>query len=100
TSLAMVCEAQAERHGASFVAGHCYERGVTSPFMPWQEIVAALTLRNQLDRNSLPEPLGHAPPPQSAYQLIQTVTAALHAAAAEQPLVLLLDDLHWADQDS
>lgn len=100
TSLALVCEEKAHNLGACFVAGHCYERGVTSPFLPWQEILAALARTNTIDLSALPEPFGQAPPTQSAHHLIQVVTAQLHAVAATQPLVLLLDDLHWADQDS
>lgn len=100
TSLALVCEEQARYLGAHVVAGHCYERGVTSPFLPWQEILVTLAKSNSVDLDALPEPFGQAPPTQSAHYLIQVVTAQLHAVAAAQPLVLLLDDLHWADQDS
>lgn len=100
TSLALVCEEKARDLGARFVVGHCYERGVTSPFLPWQEILVALARTNAIDLSALPEPFGHQPPTKSAHHLIQVVTAQLHAVAAAQPLVLLLDDLHWADQDS
>ena len=100
TALATVCEEQAHQRGARFVVGHCYERGVSAPFTPWQEVIDALVVTEQIDRSKLPEPFGSAPPQKSAYQLAQAVTAQLHAVAAEQPLVLLLDDLHWADQDS
>jgi predicted ATPase/DNA-binding CsgD family transcriptional regulator/DNA-binding SARP family transcriptional activator len=99
TSLALVCEEQAHRLSARFVSGHCYERGVTSPFNPWQEVLATLATSG-IDLSALPEPFGQGPPAQSAHQLIQAITARLHAAAVEQPLALLLDDLHWADQDS
>lgn len=100
TALATACGEQASRCGARFVVGHCYERGVTAPFTPWQEVIDALATTSSIDRSKLPEPFGQAPPKQSAYQLAQAVTAELHTAATEQPLVLLLDDLHWADQDS
>ncbi|MEZ4727947.1 MAG: AAA family ATPase [Caldilineaceae bacterium] len=100
TSLALVCEEKARYLGARFVVGHCYERGVTSPFLPWQEILTALAQTNTIDLSVLPEPFGQQPPTKSAHHLIQVVTAQLHAVAAEQPLVLLLDDLHWAEQDS
>jgi len=100
TSLALVCEEQARHLGAMFVTGHCYERGVTSPFGPWQEVLVALATTNKIDLSGLPEPFGQESPTNSPHKLIQVVTARLHAVAAEQPLVLLLDDLHWADQDS
>ncbi|MEZ4867609.1 MAG: AAA family ATPase [Caldilineaceae bacterium] len=100
TSLALACAEQARGRNARFVVGHCYERGVTSPFMPWQELVAALALAGQIDRGALPEPFGQEAPKQSAYQLFQVITSQLQAVALQQPLVLLFDDLHWADQDS
>jgi DNA-binding SARP family transcriptional activator/tetratricopeptide (TPR) repeat protein len=100
TSLALACEAQAHRLGADFVVGHCYERGVTSPFNPWQEALAALALLKRVDPGTLPEPFGQGPPVQSAHQLIQVLMAQIQRTAAERPLVVLLDDLHWADQES
>jgi len=100
TSLALACQQHAQTLGAVFTVAHCHERGVLPPFLPWQELLTALEPAVTLDLRSLPEPFGHAAPVQSAQQLMRTITAWLRTAAAEQPLVLLLDDLHWADPDS
>jgi ATP/maltotriose-dependent transcriptional regulator MalT/DNA-binding SARP family transcriptional activator len=100
TSLALACQQHAHTLGAVFTVGHCYERGVLPPFLPWQELLATLEPTVTLDLRSLPEPFGRAPTAQSAHQLLRTITAWLRAASASQPLVLLLDDLHWADPDS
>lgn len=100
TSLALACQQQAQALGAVFTVGHCYERGVLPPFLPWQELLTAIEAAVSLDLASLPAPFGHAPAAQSAYLLLRAVSAWLRTAAAVRPLVLLLDDLHWADADT
>ncbi|MCL4863313.1 MAG: AAA family ATPase, partial [Caldilineaceae bacterium] len=49
---------------------------------------------------TLPEPFGSGPVAPSIHELIQRVASQLYRLAAKQPLLLILDDLHWADQDS
>jgi DNA-binding NarL/FixJ family response regulator len=39
-------------------------------------------------------------PAQARFQLFQAVATFFHAAARAQPLMVVLDDLHWADQPS
>ena len=50
-------------------------------------------------RTKLPglAPLPPAEPAQARFRLFDSVTAFLRAASADEPLVLVLDDLHWAD---
>src|SRR6185295_6843834 len=42
-------------------------------------------------------PLPPAEPAQARFRLFDSVTAFLRAASADGPLMLVLDDLHWAD---
>ena len=42
-------------------------------------------------------PLPAAEPAQARFRLFDSVTAFLRAASAEQPILFVLDDLHWAD---
>ena len=39
-------------------------------------------------------------PEQARFRLFDSITAFLKSASQKQPLVLVLDDLHWADQPS
>ena len=99
TSLALACEQQAREHGAGFVIGRCYEWG-TVPYVPWQEVCNGVAACTGITTESLPEPFGNGPPAASVYHLLQSVSRWLADAVAETPMVLLLDDLHWADPDS
>lgn len=100
TSLAQTAGARARTAGARFAVGHCYARGLAPPFTPWHELLADLGPTGVLEAAPLPPPFGAGPPPQTAYQLMQSVASWLRAAAAARPLALLLDDLQWADQES
>jgi DNA-binding NarL/FixJ family response regulator len=100
TSLALACREKARSCGAAYAAAHCYERATAPPYAPWHDLLRQLRGVAGMDTGALPEPFGGAPPAGTAYQLAQVVCASLERAATERPLVLLLDDLHWADQDS
>ncbi len=100
TSLALACQQYADTLGAVFAVSHCHERGVVPPFQPWQELLTGLELAVSQELRLLPQPFGHAALVQSAHQLVRAVTTWLRAAAADRPLVLLLDDLHFVDTDS
>lgn len=57
------------------------------------------TLRDRLPSLPLVEP-GDRHGPESHWSLLGAVARALVASASTQPLVVLLDDLHWADAAS
>ncbi|HEY7076750.1 MAG TPA: AAA family ATPase [Solirubrobacteraceae bacterium] len=56
----------------------------------------ALLVPDQADR--LPAPAPTRDPAGARYRLFEAAAAALSGAAAERPLLLVLDDLHWADR--
>ncbi len=102
TALAELLLGEAQHAGALVLTGRCYDLSETPPYGPWRElfdrppgdadlpvlpaaILAPERVGEQLD---------------SAEAIVRRVRGYLAALAARQPLVLLLDDLHWADPAS
>jgi predicted ATPase len=97
TALAEALLAEAAEQGALVLTGRCYDLSETPPYGPWAEAFARLPV--DLDGSHLPAPLGQGARPASQAALFAQARDCL-AAAARRPLVLLLDDLHWADPAS
>jgi class 3 adenylate cyclase len=108
--------------GAQVLTGHCYEGESSLPYRPFVEAFRQYTrsrpdaeLRTQLGpgapeiatlvseiRQRFPD-IEEAPkldPEAERLRLFESVTEFLHNASTAQPLVLHLDDLHWADKPS
>jgi DNA-binding CsgD family transcriptional regulator len=122
TRLAEELAAQATARGALALWGRCWEGEGAPAFWPWVQLVRAYL------QASDPAELGHdmgagagaiaqvvaavaerlpdlpAPPPvepeAARFRLFDSLSAFLRAAAARRPLLLILDDLHWADAPS
>ena len=109
------------RAGALVLTGRCYEGDGAPAFWPWLQILRAAGAAPEaaavLARlgggaadvaQLLPELFdgqtahkGPAlAPEQARFRLFDAVSALLRALAASRPLVLVLDDLHWADKPS
>ncbi len=99
TSLAMVQELHAQELGAVFVMGRCYDHGAT-PFWIWQDVIQSIGKLNDTSLDTLPSPFGKGTSVHSIQHLTQALGQWLISCADAQPLVILLDDLHWADSDS
>jgi DNA-binding CsgD family transcriptional regulator/tetratricopeptide (TPR) repeat protein len=117
TRLAEELAAAAERQGAQAIWGRCYEGQGAPAFWPWVQILRAAvrgrdpeTLRAELGPGaahlaalvpglpaSPPALPSHFESAEDRFRLFDSVTTFLAAAADRQPLLLLLDDLHWAD---
>jgi DNA-binding CsgD family transcriptional regulator/tetratricopeptide (TPR) repeat protein len=100
TSLADAAGRQAEAHGAIIATGRCYEGNGAPAFAPWYAVLADLCAAASLDVSTLPPPFGPGPAAATAYSLMQTVADRVVTTARLRPLLLLLDDLHWADPDT
>ena len=108
--------------GAQVLWGRCYEGDGAPAYWPWVQVLRAFVhdrdpedLRVELAtggaviaqvvpelRDRLPD-IGPAPalsPEQARFALFDAVHSFLKNAAQRQPLVLVLDDLHWADEPS
>jgi len=102
--------------------GRCYEGDGAPALWPWVQVIRAYV--HERDPQALLSEMGTGaadiaqivseirerfptlptPPPLSAeqarFRLFDSVSTFLKNAAAAQPLMLVLDDLHWADQSS
>jgi ATP/maltotriose-dependent transcriptional regulator MalT len=101
TALAEALCQEAARQGALTFEGRCFDRTETPPYGPWLEMFARYPASSALPQ--LPAAFSQhgtveSDPSQTAiFQQVQDFIAAL---AAQRPLVILLDDLHWADTAS
>ncbi len=107
---------------ATVIRGNCYEGDVAAPFGPWTEALRSLVEQTPDDRfqallgerapvvaTLLPElrralsDIGEPPkvePEAERVRLFESIAWLLHRAAEWRPLVIFLDDLHWADKPS
>ena len=113
----------AEQHGARIVQAHCFEHERLLPFAPLIDLLRALCLGRSTDQLALvfgstaaelvkiyPELSASLPnltstpaldPEQEKRRLFQAIARFLrHQTEAGQPLLLVLEDLHWCDDTS
>lgn len=109
------------RH-AHVLWGRCHEQEGAPPYWPWVQVVRSYASQRSPDELSsemgqgavdiaqvvpevaealpgLPSP-PHVEPASARFRLFDSMTSFLRSASRERPLVLVLDDLHWADTPS
>jgi class 3 adenylate cyclase len=112
----------AQLRGVQVLIGRCYETESGLPYIPFIEALRTYVssapeerLRDELGDSApdvakiisevrhrlpnIPDPVP-GPPEQERYRLFEGVTNFLVNASKSQPLLLVLDDLHWADKPS
>jgi hypothetical protein len=123
TRLAMEMAEYASRADFRYLVGHCYERDEPFPFLPFAEILesglAQASIRDDFRRQmganapelaeiapslrrvfpDIPQPL-ELPPAQKRRYLFQSVSEGLANASRTGSYVLILEDLHWADEST
>jgi DNA-binding CsgD family transcriptional regulator len=97
TSLVKTFQERMQQLGVKFLPIFCSEQESTS-YAPWQDVARAAATGSSLE--TLLAPIGNGKEAQSSQQLKQALADWLTQCAAVQPLVILLDDVHWADADS
>ena len=122
TRTAQELGALAIKRGAQVFWGRCYEEEGAPPYWPWVQAIRSYiqqagTQRLILEmgpgagaiaeivgeaRVKLPdlEPTQQLEPEQARFRLFDSITTFLKNASQTQPLMLVLDDLHWADRSS
>ncbi|GAA1292918.1 ATP-binding protein [Saccharothrix xinjiangensis] len=108
TTLVTGAAEQARQRGALVLAGSCWDSDSAPGYWPWVQVVRALRRAATaeewaaVDRAPLAVLLGEAPveqPPEN-FPLYDAVTTALVAVSHHRPVVVVLEDLHWADPAS
>ncbi|HTQ90006.1 MAG TPA: AAA family ATPase [Streptosporangiaceae bacterium] len=121
TRLAEELAARASVRGAVVLWGRCWEGAGAPAFWPWVQVIRGYVQVQAEDPASLRHDLGAgaadiaqlvpavhdripdipAPPPlepeAARFRLFDSLAGFLRTAAARRPLLLVLDDLHWAD---
>jgi tetratricopeptide (TPR) repeat protein len=113
TALAVAAAADAEGRGARVVWGWGWPGEGAPAYWPWVQVLRSLVAADERLRRRaaalasparlLPELATTAPPapaepgPAARFRLLDELSSVLLAAAEERPLVVVLDDLQWAD---
>ena len=121
--LAEELASRAGSDGAEIHWGRCWEEGGAPPYWPWVQVLRACVRERGVEqltdelgagaaevaelvpdvRLRLPElqmPSGSADPQQARFRLFDAVAGFLTRASRTRPLVIILDDLNWADRGS
>ena len=93
------CMHCAAEGGLLVLVGRCYDLSETSPYGPWREVCAHAP-SDAATHFLAALSAGEVSAISSQAALHQQMRDALAALATQQPLVILLDDLHWADPAS
>jgi len=121
TALVTGAAEEARRHGALVLSGVCWDSDSAPGFWPWVQVVRGLRRAGTPEEWAAAEVaggkglavlLGEVPSgapdlssdqggePVEAFQLYDAVTTALVSISQRRPVVVVLDDLHWADTAS
>jgi class 3 adenylate cyclase len=122
SSLAEALAGEAQSRGARVLLGRCWQAGGAPAYWPWTEALRLYvresdddTLAARLGSRAvdltqvvpeLRERFPHLPPPSPAppeharFRLFDAISGFLRDAAQDRPILLVLDDLHAADEPS
>ena len=121
TRLTQELAAEADVMGVRVLTGHCVEREGAAPYTPWVEVLEQALARAQSPEafrgllgesagevarivpelrrvfDDIPPPLD-LPPEQERRYLFNSIREFITRAAGIRPMLIVLDDLHWADE--
>jgi len=112
----------AENRGAQVLWGRCYEEEGAPPYWPWVQTIRSYVQQSDPDRlrsemgpvasdiaEIVPEIRDKLPglesplasdPEQARFRFFDSVTTFFKNVSRTQPVMIILDDLHWADRSS
>jgi diguanylate cyclase (GGDEF)-like protein len=112
TTLLKQLEPEVRLRSGSLVIGRGREADVQPPYAPWAEVIAAIRRTTPLPERTWHE-LPHLVPTLAAsdrptpgsrvgskYMLLEEISEYVRTAATERLLVIVLDDVQWADSAS
>ncbi|MFD1934089.1 AAA family ATPase [Nonomuraea mangrovi] len=105
TTLVTSAAEQARRAGAVVLSGSCWDSEAAPGYWPWVQVIRALRrtgewpVIEEAAGGSLAALLGDGATGEAgdAFQVYDAVTTALVTLSQTRPVVVVLDDLHWAD---
>ncbi|MGW4156557.1 ATP-binding protein [Micromonospora chersina] len=119
TTLVSAAADEARRRGALVLGAACWDSDSAPGYWPWVQVLRRLSRRPDdwaraqeaagsglaalLGEGAGADPVGDEPADdggQAEFALHDAVTTALVAVAQHRPVVVVLDDLHWADPAS
>ncbi|GLY02454.1 BTAD domain-containing putative transcriptional regulator [Actinoplanes sp. NBRC 101535] len=112
TRLLEEAAAEAARAGRRVVWGRCLDGDGTPSMWPWVQVAGAIVpaLPDEIRQDLLDRGIGALVEPRSGalagpddgtrFRLFEEVVAVVARAAARRPLLLVIDDLQWADAGS
>jgi DNA-binding CsgD family transcriptional regulator len=113
----------ASRHGAVVLWGRCHEEAGAPPYWPWVQIIRAILRASEAEAllrglgadagdmvDIVPEIGDRLPdlepsvrlddPAEARWRMFTSISRLVASLCTRQPVVILLDDLHWADAPS
>src|SRR5215470_3316434 len=121
TRTALELAAQASKHEAVIAWGRCHEEAGAPPYRPWAQILGTAAAAQDADelradlgaggpdiaeivpdiRGRVPDldppPAALSDPSETRFRLFGSIVRYLVDHSRRRPIVLILDDLHWAD---
>jgi tetratricopeptide (TPR) repeat protein len=99
----------AREQGALVLSGSCWDSSAAPGFWPWVQVIRALRRQatagewaaaEEAASGQLAVLLGESGDPADGFGMYDAVTSALVAVSQRRPVLVVVDDLHWADPSS